>query len=361
MKPTKRSGLLAGVMLAGIALLRPLAPTEAAPIGQIDENLIVVITNPQPGQRLEGRVEITGYAADPRSARGAGVNPRDIRLYLDDVSDERYLLAFAEAGRDSPEAIAALGPRIDNAGFRALWETCSFPAGPYKLMVWVSSLTTPGARQGASVDVDVAPCNPPGNRIGFTNSDQVFTNTQSQLNTAFSRTLNLGAAPGAPRVFADFAAGIDAWCVETDEGCAVRLVFRRTPGPGDNFSDAWYGFQLYPAEGRYSVVYSPFASGAERDDTRIRTLVPRTASPAIRRGTAHNRLAVIAEGNALQFFVNGEQVGETRDASRSWGALGWAVVNTGVERAVTAQFDRMVVTTVGPLETLDAVLRGPTP
>src|SRR5215212_9154688 len=168
MNTSKRSGLLASVMLAGIALMRPLSSTEAAPLGQLDENLIVEITSPQPGQRLEGRVEITGYAADARSARGAGVNPRDIRLYLDDASDERYLLTFAEGGRDSPEAIAALGPRIDNAGFRALWETCSFPAGPYKLMVWVSSLTTPGARQGASVDVEVAPCNPPGSRIGAT-------------------------------------------------------------------------------------------------------------------------------------------------------------------------------------------------
>jgi hypothetical protein len=211
------------------------------------------------------------------------------------------------------------------------------------------------------VDIEVAPCTPPGNRIGFTTPDMVFTNTQSQPETAFSRLLNLTAAPGAPRVFADFAAGIDAWCVETDEGRAVRLVFRRTPGPGDNFSDAWYGFQVYPGEGRYSVVYSPFAASGQRDDSRILTLVPRTASPAIRRGTARNRLAVVAEGNAMQFFVNGERVGEMRDAGRSWGMLGWAVLNTGVERAVTAQFDRMVVTTVGPVEALDAVLRGPTP
>src|SRR5262245_31204405 len=53
------------------------ASLPAAPAGQADGNLIVEITSPRPGERLRGRVEITGYAADRRSATGTGINGRD--------------------------------------------------------------------------------------------------------------------------------------------------------------------------------------------------------------------------------------------------------------------------------------------
>ena len=35
---------------------------------QRDDEIVLVITSPQPGQRLQGSVEITGYALDRRSS-----------------------------------------------------------------------------------------------------------------------------------------------------------------------------------------------------------------------------------------------------------------------------------------------------
>src|SRR5918911_1523515 len=70
------------------------ASVPAAPAGQADRNLIVEITSPQPGERLSGRVEITGYAADLRSSTGTGINERDIQIFLNDSSDTQNLLDF---------------------------------------------------------------------------------------------------------------------------------------------------------------------------------------------------------------------------------------------------------------------------
>src|SRR5438132_634602 len=84
-------------------------------------------------ERLRGRVEIVGYAADRRSPSGSGLNERDIQIYVNDSSDPWNLFDFALAGRDSPEAAAALGPGYSQTGFWDAWETCTFPEGPYRL------------------------------------------------------------------------------------------------------------------------------------------------------------------------------------------------------------------------------------
>src|SRR5579883_3020843 len=120
-------GALGLVALLLVGAGYPVGVTRAAPAGQVDPNVVVQITSPQPGQQLQGQVEIAGYAADQRSPSGSGLNERDIRLYLNDASDEQNLVDYAAAGLDSPSAAAALGPRFAQVGFGDTWQTCAFP------------------------------------------------------------------------------------------------------------------------------------------------------------------------------------------------------------------------------------------
>src|SRR5207248_3128910 len=100
------------------------------------------------------------YAADRRSTDGSGLNERDIQLYLNGSSNERNRLDYAVPGQPSPAAAAALGPSFGRTGFTRTWETCGFPAGSYQLFAWVSSLIVEGARNVASLPVEVSPCPP---------------------------------------------------------------------------------------------------------------------------------------------------------------------------------------------------------
>ncbi|HZR98721.1 MAG TPA: hypothetical protein VFE37_08445 [Chloroflexota bacterium] len=319
----------------------------ASPAAQIDPAVVVQITNPRPGQHLTGRVEITGYAADQRSPDGSGLNERDIQLYVNDSSDPWNIFDYAVGGEPSPDAAAALGPRFSQAGFWDAWETCTFPEGPYKLIVWVSSLVTPGARNVASVDVYVDACQP-----GTVVSQAEF---ESEAGGVFTMRLS---GPETRQylfdpIYADFAAGIDARCTNAAVDCSYGLQFRELPGPGGSRTNSYYRFTVDPTDGTFMLGYSP------PGDDPIVPVVPWTSSPTIAQGTAANHLAVIVQGNWLRLFINGQQVGEARDERRPWGQIGFVAGTSESGRVVEATFDNFLVSTPGPAELLPPIFPGP--
>ena len=79
-------------------------------------------------------------------------------------ASERNRLDYAQSGQHSPDAAVALGPSFVQTGFSRTWETCGFPSGSYQLFAWVSSLVVEGARNVASVPVEIRPC-PPASTI----------------------------------------------------------------------------------------------------------------------------------------------------------------------------------------------------
>jgi hypothetical protein len=340
--------LLVAAVAAGILVPRP-AAVGAAVTAQTDENVVVQITSPRPGERLRGPVEITGYALDRRSSDGAGLNERDVQIFLTD-SAPRNLFTYGETGRDSPQAATDFGPQFRRAGFRADWHTCAFAPGPYRLVVWVSSVATPGARNSASLDVELEPCAP--GQVVYTDDFAARPGGVSRLIREERGWTSSGLAPTG--IFADAAMGIDARCVQAEQGCTSGLTFRRLPGPAGPASDSLYRFGVDPVAGTVGLEYYPPGEAAER----LVWLLSPTPSAAIRPGTATNRLGVIAQGESLRLFVNGEQVGEVQHADRPWGRFAWSLGQTSPEGTVVAEYDNLVISTPGPLELLGLALRG---
>jgi hypothetical protein len=155
-------GLLAlwtGLFTAGTV------PGNARPLtqgGAADPDVVVRLTSPRSGERVTGQIVIAGYAADRRSTNSSGLNERDIQVWLNDASDPENLLGYASPSPDVPTNVSVVDPGITPFGFARVWDTCARPAGQYQVVVWVSSLAVPGARNVASADVEVAPCGPPG-------------------------------------------------------------------------------------------------------------------------------------------------------------------------------------------------------
>jgi hypothetical protein len=183
-----RLAALAALGLGQVAMAPPV-PVAA----QLDEDLVLVLSTPEAGARLTDRVSISGYAVDRRSHDGPGINGRDVRVYLDSDRDETLLLGFASFGSASPAATAAEGPRGQGTGFEREWDTCAFAPGPHRLIVWVSSLVVPGARQRQEREVTLAAC--PG---GAPNSPSVAGAWQSDFGPVELRHRPLAAgADGA--------------------------------------------------------------------------------------------------------------------------------------------------------------------
>jgi hypothetical protein len=346
--PSPASLTGSGSTAASAAAPLPAAATsvDSRSLPQTDPNMVVEITSPKPGERLRGRVEIAGYAADRRSPSGSGLNERDVQIYLNDSSDPWNLFDYALAGRDSPEAAGALGPAYSQTGFWDAWETCTFPEGPYRLMVWVSSLVSPGARSFASVDVYVEACAP-----GSIVTQRDFANEPGGVYTLHLEGPTTRGFSLDP-IYADFAAGIDARCPQAGADCRYGLDFREQPGPGSTRTNSYYRFTVDPTDGTYTLGYSP------PGDDPILPIVPWTASTLIRQGTGANRLAIIVQGDWLRLFINGQQVGEARDERRPWGQLGWTAETQDRGRAMDVQFANFVVSTPGPAERLAPIFPG---
>lgn len=341
------------IMLAMLVLPSPDASVKADPVSQLDENLVVAIASPREGEPVRGIRTISGYAADRRSAEGAGLNARDIQVYLDydwRSPNRRNLIGYAApAPGRSIQAEEALGPQFSRSGFSMLIEACSLPPGQHTLTVWVSSLVQAGARQSASVQVEILPC-PSGAIV----SQQPNGAGKMSVPPASSRSVRINGTPQGtfqPTVFGDFAAGVDASCMQPDPHCSYGLYLRQIPGPGASDTDELYRLIVRPSTGSFGLEYWP----AGDEPNRMIQLIPETASGAISRGTGVNRLGVLAEGDTFRIFVNGQRIGEVRDDRRLWGEILRFAENSGENSSIEVAFDRPMVSTLGSLETLLAI------
>ena len=327
-----------GAPLATLVILSSLGAI-ASPVASVElqrpTDLRVALTAPRPGTVIQGRTLVTGWAVDPTSPDGSGVNPRDIQLWLGAPPDG-YLLDYAQYGQPSPDAAAIYGPGSRDTGFVMDWETCSFPAGNHELWAFVSSSARPGLTDFTRVDVTVSPC-PAGTvlfRADWSAIAPLITEQSEQGPVDegwIVRRLQPGAAGrGVEGVYADFLAEVTAQRVGSRDGYYF-LDFRVLPGPGNSLTDAFYRFSVHPASGRYRLGIS------RPGPDPIEDIIPWTESTAIRRGTAPNRLGVEAVGPRLRLYANGELLAETSHAELRWGKIRFGTA-TGDDPTTEAYF-----------------------
>jgi hypothetical protein len=93
----------------------------------------VQVDQPSPAGPLLGEIEIGGWAADPTSAEGTGVDA--VQVYLDGMPpDEGTYLGKAEYGLDRPDVAAMLGEQFVASGYRFTWRVAA-PPGEHELLV----------------------------------------------------------------------------------------------------------------------------------------------------------------------------------------------------------------------------------
>lgn len=351
--------LVAACSIASLPILAVVS-AHAAPNGQVDNGVVLQVTNPQPSQSIRGLTMITGYAGDRRNRSGSGINQDDIQIYLDDSSNApnpRNLLSIPGASRTNelderdpscchPDLAAALV-------FRVPWETCTFPAGRHTLTTWVSSGTVVGARNRTSVDFDIAPC-ADGQVLASNNLDDGTTGSRIRISSRNAQAYS-GVPASITRVYGNFAMGIDARC-EVSSDCFYSIRIRSTPGPNSIVNrqgrNNEYGFAVSPRTGRYIFVYAP------REGTPD-VLIPWTNSSAIQRGTATNRMAVIAQDDIITLFVNGQPLAQVQDDRRPWGDIRWYghSDDTG-DVPVEVRFSNVIISTTGPVDMVSRAVRG---
>jgi len=216
------------------------------------------------------------------------------------------------------------------------------PPGPHRLIATLSGPENSGAAELATVDVFVEPC-----AIGAVLAEQAGP-VAGDDGPAEHLSTRTGSATGLDAVYADFAAAIDARCAGQAGGCRPALTFWALMEPGKTEA-AGYRYVVDTDAGSFMLGYSS-------PDGELATILPWTPAAAIQPGTATNRLAVLAQGDELRLFVNGEQVGEARDERRRWGRLGWSAEAPATGQAPELELRNLVVSAPGPPETLAAVL-----
>src|SRR5262245_45656223 len=85
---------IALVVLAVLLAAPPIGWSRDGVAAQ-DNSVRVAITSPAAGTALQGRVVIAGWAVDPTSSDGPGINPRDVQLWLG-PPPSGYLLDYAQ-------------------------------------------------------------------------------------------------------------------------------------------------------------------------------------------------------------------------------------------------------------------------
>jgi C1A family cysteine protease/predicted secreted protein len=107
------------------------------------------------------------------------------------------------------------------------------------------------------------------------------------------------------------------------DGCANALLIRGTPYPLDDYNQ-WYSFYgfLFVRAGYYSVLKRVAGD-------QIVALRNWTYSPAINQLDAWNVLRVVADGPALDFYINGVHVWSGSDGSLSSGRVGFGMYKDG--------------------------------
>ena len=327
------------------SLILALAAVGATGRAQTPAEPLVVMSHPAPDATISGHVRVAGWAVDPQypPATGAGINARDVQLWLGPFPEGR-LLDFAQYGSPSEEAVQRYGGSFLATGFQRTWATCSFRPGRYDLWVYVSSLGSPG-RGYAQTDVTLAPCASGSElyRAAFDDATAWRALATAQVETEpdggawIVRRKQPGASGESPEgVLANFRVEVKARLLGSALNRYYYLQFRQVPGPGDSLTDAYYRFAVDPDFGSFDL------SRWDGEDETV--LVPETRLETLIRPPAEeNHLAVVAEGPRLQLFINGVQVGEASDDVHPWGRISFGV-GTGGQTNAEARFRDFVIT-----------------
>jgi hypothetical protein len=149
--------------------------------------------------------------------------------------------------------------------------------------------------------------------------------------------------PEDPDMITEFDARMIAGNDTLDYGIAFRV---------SSDGNSCYYFSIAPVSSEYAVMY--YADKTWND------LVPYTSSAAIKAGNATNHLKVVAQGQHLVFYVNGQLLSSINDRSASSGKLGLAMESSDPNGKVG--FDNVVVTKINrPLDLPAAQTLPPTP
>src|SRR5262249_2843739 len=121
-----------------------------------DPQVALLLETPLKGDTLAGPLVVSGWAADPRTVSGPGIDVDNIQVWLGAPERGRFL------GR------AETGPRPDvparlSANFQALrvpwpWGPCSLAPGRWGIYVRAASRVDRAAYHTRSADVTVAGC-----------------------------------------------------------------------------------------------------------------------------------------------------------------------------------------------------------
>jgi hypothetical protein len=123
----------------------------------VGSSMEVNIDSPVSGQVLGAgtRVVIGGWAADPASTSGTGIDM--VNVYADGLADQGgTLLGPATVGKPRPDVAAAKGkPQWTNSGYDLSWNATTLANGPHTLYVYAHSATT-GLWSYRTVDVSIS-------------------------------------------------------------------------------------------------------------------------------------------------------------------------------------------------------------
>lgn len=349
MAPLGKAAAAARERWIALALAGLLAAPGAAVVShaQAPTEPVAVIVEPADNSTIRGRTPVFGWAVDPQQppSSGQGINARDVQLWLGAFPDGR-LLDYARYGLPSEEAARRYGGGFLDSGFERTWETCSFRPGRYDLWVYVSSLSSPGARGYSQASVTVEPC-PAGTELyradfqdhaAWRTISTAQVETQADGNAWIIQRKVPGASGESPEgVFANFRAEVKAQLLSRVLNRYYYLQFRQVPGAGSSLTDTYYRFSVDPDFGSFDL--------ALWDGERETVLVPETRlEELIRPPEEENLLAVEADGPRIRLYINGVQVGEARDDTHPWGRVSFGV-GTGGQPDAQARFRDFVITT----------------
>lgn len=128
---------------------------------------------------------------------------------------------------------------------------------------------------------------------------------------------------------------IPIWAVFDNFGMEIEVQAQDKPDSaygiafriGDSAAGVgWYNF-FVTTQGTYALLKHVNGKWADKD------LVPLTPSPYIKKGSAKNRLGVLADGPTISLYINGYLITTVKDDSTASGNVGLSVSNGRYDRA----------------------------
>src|SRR5581483_865444 len=164
--------------------------------------------------------------------------------------------------------------------------------------------------------------NPASRRLGYEGGEYLITRIAGSGSSPFVST--------SVR-FDDCLIELDARLSPPAQGAYVYLDFRRQPNGGR------YSFVVDPGNRTFLLRRYEGQGGTD--------LLPWTPSAAINGDTARNRLAVRVSGSDISLRINGQEVGQARDATYSEGQLAFGVGHFR-DGPAEARFSNLIVSAV---------------